>query len=73
MQRLAYLFYIVRPDSTFFDDVSQVPSYITEAIPFFVGLLILEQVIAFSKGIRNFKINDALTSAAQGVLMEQSK
>ena len=73
MERLGYLFYIVNPGSTMFPDVSQVPAYITEVIPFFVGLLVVEQLIACYKGIENFKINDAITSAGQGILMEQSK
>lgn len=73
MERLGYLFYIVNPNSTLFEDVAQVPPYITEAIPFFIGLLIVEQLIACYKGIENFKINDAITSAGQGILMEQSK
>jgi hypothetical protein len=73
MDRLGYLFYIVNPATTMFQHVDQVPAYITEAIPFFISLLIVEQVIAWYKGIQNFKINDAITSAGQGILMEQSK
>lgn len=73
MERLGYLFYLVSPTRTCFPDASLVPSFISDAIPFFVGLLVLEQVIAFWKGIHNFKINDAITSAGQGILMEQSK
>lgn len=73
MERLGYLFYIVNPARTLFPDVAQVPAYITDAIPFFIGLLVVEQMIACYKGLQNFKINDAITSAGQGILMEQSK
>ena len=73
MKQIAYLFYLVPPGDTFFDDASQVPSYITDAIPFFVGLLLLEQAIALYKSGRILRIDDAITSAGQGLLMEQSK
>ena len=73
MERFGYLFYIVNPTRSLFQDPTQVPAYVNEAIPYFVAILFIEQVIAFYKGIQNFKINDAITSAGQGILMEQTK
>lgn len=73
MHRLGYLFYLVNPRATYFESAEQVPAYITEAIPFFVGLIVLEQLIALWKGLQLLQLNDAITSAAQGILMEQSK
>lgn len=73
MERFGYLFYIVSPTRSLFQDPTHVPAYVNEAIPYFVAILFIEQVIAFYKGIQNFKINDAITSAGQGILMEQTK
>ena len=73
MHRLGYLFYIVNPSTTYYEKGEQVPNFITDAIPFFVGMIVLEQLIVLFKGLQRMKLNDAITSAAQGILMEQSK
>lgn len=73
MKRLGSLFYLVDPRETLFSNVDQIPAYITEAIPYFVGLIFIEQVIAFIQNKSLLKVNDTITSAGQGLLMEQSK
>lgn len=73
MKRIGYLFYLVDPRETLFVNVDQIPAYITEAIPYFVGLILIEQIIAFITNKNLLKVNDAITSAGQGLLMEQSK
>lgn len=73
MKRIGYLFYLIDPGETLFSSVSQVPNYITEAIPCFVGLILIEQLLAFCLRKDLLKVNDAITSAGQGLLMEQSK
>lgn len=73
MKQVGYLFYLVDPRETLFTSVNQVPTYITDAIPYFVGLIIIEQLVAFITNKNLLKINDAITSAGQGLLMEQSK
>lgn len=73
MKRVGYLFYLIDPRETFFESIQQVPAYITEAIPYFVGLIIIEQLVAYLTGRNLLKVNDAITSAGQGLLMEQSK
>lgn len=73
MKRIGYLFYLVDPRETLFTTIDQIPAYITEAIPYFIGLILIEQIIAFTTNKNVLKVNDALTSAGQGLLMEQSK
>ena len=73
MKRVGYLFYLIDPRETFFSNLNQVPVYITEAIPYFVGLIIIEQLVALITNRNLLKVNDAITSAGQGLLMEQSK
>lgn len=73
MERLGYLFYFVNPTKTLFSRPEDVPELITQAIPFFVALIVIEQIIAVYKGLPVLKVGDAITSAGQGILMEQSK
>jgi len=73
LEGLGRLFYIVDPRTTTFERVEDVPDYITEAIPFFVSSIILEAVIGFFvKGHRRTRINDGVTSLAQGLFMQLS-
>lgn len=58
MERLGYLFYLVWPSSTYYATVAQVPVYITEAIPFFVSLIVIEQLIALRRGMKTMALND---------------
>jgi hypothetical protein len=73
MERLGYLFYIVNPNETLFSRPDEVPELITQAIPFFVALIVIEQAFAFWKGLPQLHVGDAITSAGQGILMEQTK
>jgi len=73
MEGLGYLFYIVNPNKTLFSRPEDVSQLITQAIPYFMILIILEQVIAVWKGHQVLHVGDAITSAGQGILMEQTK
>lgn len=73
MERLGYLFYIVNPFKTLFSRPEDVPELMTQAIPFFIGLIVVEQTFAFWKRLPLLHVGDAITSAGQGILMEQTK
>lgn len=71
--RLGYLFYVVTPSQSSFEKVESVPDYITEVIPYFFALMAIETVVAYYKGSQLIRVNDAVTSLSQGMLMELTK
>lgn len=73
LSKMGHLLYLVDPRVTMTQNASHVPAYVNEAIPYFVFILILEQLIVLHKGYKLMKLNDAITSASQGILMEQTK
>ena len=73
LAKIGHLFYLVDPRETFKSNALDVPPYVNEAIPYFVIILFLEQIIIFYRGFKSIKLNDAITSASQGILMEQTK
>jgi alkylglycerol monooxygenase len=73
LEEVGYLFYLVNPWKHTYSSAEDVPAYITQAIPYFVAIFVLEQLIRLWGGLGIFQVNDAITSAAQGILMEQSK
>lgn len=73
LAKVGHLFYLVDPRTTYKSNAIDVPAYVNEAIPYFAFVLLMEQLIVFYRGSKLIKINDAITSAAQGILMEQSK
>lgn len=73
LKTFGYLFYAVRPQDSSFESVESVPDYITEVIPYFVILIVIEYAIAVYKGIQLVRINDAITSMSQGICMELTK
>ncbi|XP_043545763.1 alkylglycerol monooxygenase isoform X2 [Chiloscyllium plagiosum] len=63
------MFYALTPSETTFREVEEVQDYVQQATPYFVGLMIIELVVAwFHKGKTVFRINDALTSISAGIL-----
>lgn len=73
-RRLGYLFYVVNPKDTVFETIEEIPNYVNEVIPLFVGFVILEAVVATIKfGKRGFRINDAVGSLSQGIISELFK
>ncbi|XP_054162263.1 alkylglycerol monooxygenase-like [Oppia nitens] len=73
VKRLGYLFYLVDPKQSSFENINEVPDYITQVIPYFVSLIVIEQIILFAKNYRFIRVNDAIASLSQGILMELSK
>lgn len=71
--RLGHLFYLVDPRDSYTIAAEKVPHYVNDAIPYFVGILIIEQIILLARHLKPLKLNDAITSASQGILMEQTK
>nr|XP_022314509.1 alkylglycerol monooxygenase-like isoform X2 [Crassostrea virginica] len=65
---LRRLFYAVTPAETSFPTVDKVPKYVDEAIPFFIGLVILEIPILYWRGKKLPRFNDSFGSLANGLL-----
>ncbi|XP_039274198.2 alkylglycerol monooxygenase-like [Styela clava] len=59
-------FYVVTPSETYFEKMSEVPNYITAAIPHFFILISLEMMILYQKG-NELRINDKITSIGAGM------
>ncbi|XP_071402630.1 alkylglycerol monooxygenase [Centroberyx affinis] len=63
------LFYMVSPNESSFQQVEDVPQYVQQATPFFMGLMVLELVVALlKKGAPVFTISDGLTSVSAGMV-----
>jgi hypothetical protein len=68
---LGRLFYLNDPRTTSFDRVEDVPDYISQAIPFFVGTILVEAAVgALVPGHRRTRVNDGATSVAAGMVMQ---
>lgn len=73
MKTFGTLFYIVSPNETSFERKEDVPNYVNEVIPFFLGLIVVEQVIAYFKKKPMMNVNDAIGSVSQGLLDQLTK
>ncbi|MCJ8740254.1 hypothetical protein PDJAM_G00056780 [Pangasius djambal] len=63
------LFYLMSPNETSFAEVEQVPRYVQQATPFFVGMILLEVLLGWLKtGDLLIKINDGTTSLSAGMM-----
>uniref|UniRef100_A0A4W3HZD2 Transmembrane protein 195 n=1 Tax=Callorhinchus milii TaxID=7868 RepID=A0A4W3HZD2_CALMI len=68
-QGFRLMFYALTPNETMFKEIEEVPDYVDQATPYFVGLMIIELVVTWLKeGQGAYRVNDALTSISAGVL-----
>jgi alkylglycerol monooxygenase len=65
------LFYLINPYESMFETIDQLPnpSWFTKALPYFAVLIALEQLILKHQGKRGIRINDGMTSVANGLFM----
>uniref|UniRef100_A0A672MEL7 Alkylglycerol monooxygenase-like n=1 Tax=Sinocyclocheilus grahami TaxID=75366 RepID=A0A672MEL7_SINGR len=68
-QGLRMLFSLMTPNESSFTTVQEVPTYVNQATPYFIGLILLEIVLGWLKtdGPR-IKINDFITSLSAGMM-----
>lgn len=63
------LFYMVTPNESSFQDVEDVPPYVPQATPYFIGLMLLELVVGYLKnGPTVVSVSDGITSVSAGVI-----
>uniref|UniRef100_A0A672Z1R5 Transmembrane protein 195 n=1 Tax=Sphaeramia orbicularis TaxID=375764 RepID=A0A672Z1R5_9TELE len=63
------MFAMLTPNESSFEKVEDVPLYVQQATPFFVGLMVLELVVGVLKtGAPVVTINDGLTSISAGMI-----
>ncbi|XP_068426657.1 alkylglycerol monooxygenase [Clinocottus analis] len=63
------LFFMLTPNESSFHKLEDVPQYVQQATPFFVGLMVLELVVGLLKtGSAVVTISDGLTSVACGMI-----
>ncbi|CAK6958992.1 alkylglycerol monooxygenase [Scomber scombrus] len=63
------LFCMLTPNESSFEKVEDVPQYVQQATPFFIGLMVLELVVGVLKtGGSVVKIGDGLTSISAGMV-----
>ncbi|XP_076056079.1 uncharacterized protein LOC143034063 isoform X2 [Oratosquilla oratoria] len=72
-KRAGYLFYVVDRNTTTFETVEEIPSYVDQVIPVFLTLIVLEYLINWAMGKPVLRINDGLTSCGHGLVMETTK
>uniref|UniRef100_A0A4W5N8P6 Uncharacterized protein n=1 Tax=Hucho hucho TaxID=62062 RepID=A0A4W5N8P6_9TELE len=63
------LFYIVTPNESSFENVEDVPPYVQQATPFFMGLMVVELVVSLLKDGTPFAcVSDVVTSVSAGII-----
>ncbi|KAK5922122.1 hypothetical protein CgunFtcFv8_019419 [Champsocephalus gunnari] len=63
------MFFMITPNESSFQKVEDVPQYVQQATPFFVGLIVLELVVGFLKtGAPVVTLSDGLTSVSAGMI-----
>ncbi|XP_049439296.1 alkylglycerol monooxygenase [Epinephelus fuscoguttatus] len=63
------MFFMLSPNESSFQKVEEVPQYVQQATPFFVGLMVLELVVGLLKtGAPVVTISDGLTSVSCGMI-----
>ncbi|XP_029307662.1 alkylglycerol monooxygenase [Cottoperca gobio] len=63
------MFFMVTRNESFYQKVEDVPEYVQQATPFFVGLILLEMVVgALKTGAPVVTISDGLTSISSGMI-----
>ncbi|KAG7474636.1 alkylglycerol monooxygenase [Solea senegalensis] len=62
------LFCMLSPNESSFQTLEEVPQYVHEATPFFIGLMVLEVLVGLLKsGDPVYSISDGLTSISAGM------
>ncbi|XP_056612598.1 alkylglycerol monooxygenase [Triplophysa dalaica] len=68
-QGVRMLFSLITPNESSFETLEEVPTYVNQATPYFVGLILLEMVLGWLKTDRpRIKINDFITSLQAGMM-----
>uniref|UniRef100_W5MZN3 Alkylglycerol monooxygenase n=1 Tax=Lepisosteus oculatus TaxID=7918 RepID=W5MZN3_LEPOC len=68
-QGIRMMFYLMTPNETSFAQNDEVPEYVQQATPFFVGMILLELFVSWAKnGWLVIRINDGVTSVSAGML-----
>ncbi|CDQ64802.1 unnamed protein product [Oncorhynchus mykiss] len=63
------MFYIVTPNESSFENVEDVPPYVQQATPFFMGLMVVELVVSLLKdGTPLACVSDVVTSVSAGII-----
>ncbi|XP_046899119.1 alkylglycerol monooxygenase isoform X1 [Hypomesus transpacificus] len=67
------MFYMVTPNESSFQHVEDVPQYVQQATPYFVGLMLLELVVGYlMNGLPVPSISDGVTSVSAGIISRLS-
>ncbi|XP_046333271.1 alkylglycerol monooxygenase-like [Haliotis rufescens] len=64
---LRRMFYFVTPNETSFEKAEDVPQYIKESAPFFLGFIAVEFIVMLLRGDGKRSLNDGLTSVGAGM------
>ncbi|XP_033856854.1 alkylglycerol monooxygenase-like [Acipenser ruthenus] len=68
-QGIRMMFYVMTPNETAFRNEEEVPDYVQQATPLFIGMLVLEFLLSWVKnGRAAIRVNDGITSLSAGVL-----
>jgi len=71
LKGLGTLFYVIDPYSTMYEKISDLPhpDFMSKAMPYFFGLMVVEHIILKLKGKPGIRLNDGVMSMANGVIM----
>lgn len=70
LQDVGRMFYIIKPSETTFEHPHEVPKYFTQAWPYFLVFMILENFLLWLERKPTHRLNDSITSISQGLVQE---
>ncbi|XP_023237903.1 alkylglycerol monooxygenase-like [Centruroides sculpturatus] len=68
LKQFGYLFYLVTPQESTFNDLEKVPKYLNQVTPWFIITLLIELAILIYK--KKVAVSDSITSVSQGIFQE---
>lgn len=73
VQGVCRFLYAVSPKEASFAKLRDVPDYLNEAVPFFLGAIAVEYILCFLTNMPRTRLNDAFSSIAAGIFSQLSK
>jgi len=71
LKGIGRMFYVVDTAETSFPDLGSLPkpNYVSQAMPYFFGMILLEWTILWLRGKEDLRINDSMMSIIHGLIM----
>lgn len=72
-QGIRSFLYALTPAEASFAKVNEVPDYLNDIVPLFIGAIVMENILLSLMGLPRLRLNDAFSSISAGLFMQISK